>query len=410
MLNVPILVIWCTLSIIGGNMRKMPKVKLGIDVLLEEKLNLIRGKRIGLIANQTSVNSKLQSTIDLLYQHPDVELIALFAPEHGIRGELPAGAKVRDYIDEVTGLPVYSLYGDRMKPTREMLENIDILIFDIQDVGSRAYTYVYTMELAMEAAHDVGIEFMVLDRPNPLGGVNVEGTLPEIRDDRFPAYNVLPIVHGMTIGELALYFNDVLNIGVKLIVIPMKGWSRDMLWEDTGLEWVSTSPHIPTPDAALCYAGMGLLGEIKNLSEGVGYTKPFEIVGAPWIDATSLADELNSRNLPGVYFRPIYYKPFYFRYVGEVCEGVELHLTDKHAFKPVATAIHILEAINELYPGRLDFEHSPGFNWAVGGTCLVDAIMAGKSASEILKESYALPEARDRLATFMRLRERYLLY
>jgi len=183
-----------------------------------------------------------------------------------------------------------------------------------------------------------------------------------------------------------------------------------MLWEDTGLEWVLTSPHIPTPDAALCYAGTGLLGEIKNLSEGVGYTKPFQIVGAPWIDATSLADELNSRNLPGVYFRPIYYKPFYFRYVGEVCEGVEIHLRDKHAFKPVATAIHILEAINKLYPGRLDFEHSPGFTWAVGGTYLVDAIIAGKSASEILKEWYALPEARERLATFMRLRERYLLY
>ena len=165
MLNVLMLVIWCILSGIGGNMHKMSKVKLGIDVLLEEKLDLIRGKRVGLIANQTSVNSKLQSTVDLLYQHPDVKLVALFAPEHGIRGELPAGAKVKDYIDEVTGLPVYSLYGDRMKPTKEMLENIDILIFDIQDVGSRAYTYVYTMELAMEAAHDAGIEFMVLDRP-----------------------------------------------------------------------------------------------------------------------------------------------------------------------------------------------------------------------------------------------------
>jgi len=379
-------------------------VKLGIDVLLEKRINLLEGKRVGLIVNPTSVNGSLIPDVDLFHRNPKIKLVALFGPEHGVRGDVPAGQKIKDYVDKATGLPVYSLYGDRMKPTPEMLKNIDVLVYDIQDVGSRAYTYIYTMELAMEAAKETGIKFIVLDRPNPVGGINVEGPLPENKDFRWPAYNILPISHGMTIGELALMFNKELNIGVDLTVVKMEGWQRHMLWDDTGLQWVLTSPHIPTPKAALCYPGTGLLGEIKNLSEGVGYTKPFEIIGAPWIDGEALAKELNEKQLPGVYFRPMYYRPFYFRYVGETCSGVEIHIIDKKVFKPVATSIHILEAIQKLYPGQLDFKNSPLFCWAVGGDKLVQQIESGKSAEAILNSWQKDVEK------FKALRKSYLLY
>lgn len=379
-------------------------VKLGVDVLLEKQINLLEGKRISLIVNPTSVNGSLISDVDLFYKNTKIELVALFGPEHGVRGDAPAGYKIKDYIDEATELPVYSLYGDRMKPTPEMLNNIDVLVYDIQDVGSRAYTYIYTMELAMEAAKEVDIKFIVLDRPNPVGGINVEGSLPESEDFRWPAYNILPISHGMTTGELALMFNKELNIGVDLTVVKMDGWQRHMLWNDTGLQWVLTSPHIPTPEAALCYAGTGLLGEIKNLSEGVGYTKPFEIIGAPWINGEDLAKELSKKQLPGVYFRPMYYKPFYFRYIGEICGGVEIHILDRKTFKPVATSIHILTAIQKLYPGQLDFENSPLFCWAIGSEKLIQQVENGESAEEIL-DSWRKDEEK-----FKVLRKQYLLY
>lgn len=380
------------------------KVKLGVDVLLEKQINLLEGKRVALIVNPTSVNGSLISDVDLFYKNTKIELVALFGPEHGVRGDAPAGYKIKDYIDEATELPVYSLYGDRMKPTPEMLNNIDVLVYDIQDVGSRAYTYIYTMELAMEAAKEVDIKFIVLDRPNPVGGINVEGSLPESEDLRWPAYNVLPISHGMTTGELALMFNKELNIGVDLTVVKMESWQRHMLWNDTGLQWVLTSPHIPTPEAALCYPGTGLLGEIKNLSEGVGYTKPFEIIGAPWIDGEALAEELNKNQLPGVYFRPMYYKSFYFRYVEEICSGVEIHILDRKAFKPVATSIHILTAIQKLYPGQLDFENSPLFCWAIGSEKLIQQVENGESAEEILNGW------QKDVKKFKALRKQYLLY
>ena len=346
-------------------------VKLGIDVLLEKRIDLLQGKRVGLIANPTSVNSSLISDVDLLCKKTEIELVALFGAEHGVRGNVPAGQKIKDYVDKATGLPVYSLYGATMRPTPEMLKDINVLIFDIQDVGSRAYTYMHTMELAMEAAKEAGIKFIVLDRPNPVGGINIEGPLPEKKSSKWPAYNILPISHGMTIGELALLFNKELNIGVDLTVVKMEGWQRHMLWDDTGLQWVLTSPHIPTPEAALCYPGTGLLGEIKNLGEGVGYTKPFEIIGAPWIDGEALAKELNEKQLPGVYFRPMYYRSFYFRYVDETCSGVEIHVFDKKAFKPLEASIHILVAIQKLYPGQSDLANSHGFHWAFGSDRLM---------------------------------------
>jgi len=380
-------------------------VKLGIDVLLEKLIDVIAGKRVGLIMNPTSVNGSLISDADLLYRDPRVKLVALYGPEHGVRGHVSGGEKIKDYMDEVTGLPVYSLYGSSTKPTPEMLRDLDVLIFDIQDVGSRGYTYIYTMELAMEAAKEVGIKFVVLDRPNPIGGINVEGPLSE-REGFFrsPAYKIIPISHGMTIGELALMFNKELNIGVDLTVVKMEGWQRDMLWDDTGLQWVMTSPHIPTPGAALPYTGTGLLGEIKNLSEGVGYTKPFELIGAPWIDGEALAKELNDRQLPGVYFRPLYYKPYYFLFKDETCSGVELHVLDKKLFKPVATSIHILTAIHKLYPGKLDLKNSRGFHLAYGSDKLTQFVESGKSAEEILK-SWQMD-----VENFKSLRKTYLLY
>ncbi len=379
-------------------------VKLGIDVLLENQIYILEGKRVGLIINPTSVNGSLIPDVDLLSKNTKIQLVALFGPEHGVRGDAPAGHKIKDYVDNATRLRVYSLYGDRMKPSPKMLKNIDVLVYDIQDVGSRAYTYIFTMELAMEAAKEAGIKFIILDRPNPVGGVNVEGPLPESKDLRWPAYNILPISHGMTIGELAFMFNKELNIGVDLTVVKMEGWQRNMLWNDTGLQWVLTSPHIPTPEVALCYPGTGLLGEITNLSEGVGYTKPFEIIGAPWIDGEALAKELNKKQLPGVYFRPMYYKPFYFRYVGETCGGVEIYILDKKEFKPVATSVHILAAIQKLYPGQLDFKNSPRFYWAVGSDKLLQQIESGESAEEILN---GWQKDVDKFET---LRKQYLLY
>lgn len=373
-------------------------------MLLKKEISLLESKRVGLIINPTSVNGLLIPDVDLLCENKKIELVALFGPEHGVRGDTPAGEKIKDYIDEATGLPVYSLYGDKMKPTPEMLKNIDVLVYDIQDVGSRAYTYIFTMELAMEAAKEAGIKFIVLDRPNPVGGINIEGPLPEKKDSRWPAYNILPISHGMTIGELALMFNKELNIGVDLTIVKMEGWQRHMLWNDTGLQWVLTSPHIPTPEAALCYPGTGLLGEIKNLSEGVGYTKPFEIIGAPWIDGNTLARELNKKRLSGVYFRPIYYKPFYFRYVGETCGGVEIHILDKKIFKPVAISVYILGAIQKLYPAELDLEKSPGFYWAIGSNKILQQIESNESAEEILNDWQMDVEK------FKALRKQYLLY
>ncbi|MBP2664954.1 MAG: hypothetical protein H6Q71_2902 [Firmicutes bacterium] len=283
------------------------KVKLGIDNV-DQHLSLFSGKRVGLITNATGMNSQFQSSIDVLAAK--TKLVALFSPEHGIRGAVPAGIrgavpagdKVGSQKDSKTGLPVFSLYGATKKPTPEMLENLDVIAFDIQDVGARAYTYIYTMAYAMQAAKENGKTFVVFDRPNPIGGVEVEGGITKPGFESFIGMYPIPIRHGMTVGELAKLFNKEFGIGCDLTVIDMTNWHREMYFNDTGLPWVMTSPNIPTPDTALVYPGTGIFGG-TNISEGVGTTRPFDFVGAPWLDAESLANQMNAMKLPGVIFR-----------------------------------------------------------------------------------------------------------
>lgn len=341
---------------------KTEPVRLGIDNI-DQYQHLFAGKRVGLITNQTGVNSQLQSTIDVLYEKTD--LVALFSPEHGLRGNAEAGADIAAATDMRTGLPVYSLYGDTKKPTAQMLENIDVLCFDIQDVGTRFYTYMSTMALAMESAKEQNKLFVVFDRPNPIGGLAVEGPVLKPGFESFIGMYPIPIRHGMTIGELALLFNKQFGIECNLQVVKLSGWQRNMFWQDTGLPWVMTSPNIPTPETALVYPGTGLLGA-TTISEGVGTTRPFELVGAAWLNAAAAADRLNERKLPGAYFRPTYFTPRFGRHNGINQGGVQIHVTDKAAYRPVLTAVTILEVMKGLSGGQFAYQSERMFDLPLG--------------------------------------------
>ncbi len=335
-------------------------VKLGIEVLQERNFDILRGKRVGLICNATSVDSKLNSTIDILHQAPEVNLVALYGPEHGVRGDVHAGDKVNNIRDKKTGIIVHSLYGKTRKPTPQMLQNIDILIYDIQDIGCRSYTFISTMGLAMEAAAEHGIEFLILDRPNPLGGLKIEGDIAEEGCISFVSQFKIPYIYGLTYGELANMLNieGMLTKRCKLSVVPMQGWTRDMLWQDTKLQWVPTSPHIPSPQTALLYPATGILGELGYISIGVGYTLPFQMIGAPWIDAEQFASALNGRNIEGITFKPIHFKPFYSAYKGENCQGVQIYITDYNKAYISALQFIVIDVLNELYPTKATFKHA----------------------------------------------------
>ncbi|MCA0172237.1 exo-beta-N-acetylmuramidase NamZ domain-containing protein [Bacillus sp. RAR_GA_16] len=384
------------------------KFKLGVEVLLEDQKELIEGKSVGLITNPTGVDQELNSIVDLLNNDSDVDLKALYGPEHGVRGSAQAGEYVEYYIDEETGLPVYSLYGATKKPTPEMLEGIDVLLFDIQDVGTRFYTYIYTMAYAMEAAAENDIEFIVLDRPNPLGGEAVEG--PVLNDDysSFVGKYEIPLRHGMTVGELAQLFNEEFEIGADLTVVEMDKWKRDMYYDDTPLEWVLPSPNMPTLDTALVYPGAALI-EGTNVSEGRGTTKPFELIGAPFINSTELANELNSLDLPGVDFRAASFTPSFSKHAGKLTHGVQIHVTDKEAFEPVRTGLSLVKTIHDLYPEDFEFraENSAGvsfFDLLVGNGWIREAIENGESVDEMQQQWES------DLEDFKEVREEYLLY
>lgn len=322
----------------------MTTVRTGLEVLLDERIDLIAGRRTGLITNHAAVNRRLQSAVDLLAAHPDVRLTALFAPEHGLRGDVQAGEEVATVTDERTGLPVYSLYGPTRatrKPTPDMLKDVDVLVYDLPDGGVRYFTYLSTMGYAMEAAAEQGIPFVVLDRPNPIGGTAVEGNIVEDEFRSFVGAYPIPIRHGLTIGELATLINTEYGVGAELVVVPLDGWHRDMYFRDTALPWAQPSPNIPTPETLVVYPGTCLF-EGTNLSEGRGTTRPFEWLGAPWIDAYAWADTLNALQLPGVMFRPVYFVPTFSKHEGTLCRGVEVHVTDPHLFRPVETGLHLL--------------------------------------------------------------------
>ena len=331
-------------------------VETGLEVLAKSKFEILKGKNIGLITNPTGVDRNLQSCVDLIYKAPGVKLTALYGPEHGVRGEFTAGEIIGSAADPATGLPVFSLYGSTRKPTAEMLKGIDVLVYDIQDIGSRSYTYISTMGLAMEAAAENNIPFVVLDRPNPLGGTRMEGSLVKDGFTSFVSQYPVPYVHGLTVGELAMYLNGegLLGNGVKcdLKVIKMNGWKRDMCFEETGLPWVPSSPHIPHAASAYSYPATGIIGELYVASIGVGYTLPFQLFATEWFDADSLASNLNSLQLPGVIFRPVHYKPYYTISQGKMVHGVQIHLTDARRAPLSLIQFYILQEAHKLWPDK----------------------------------------------------------
>ncbi len=337
------------------------RVKTGIEVLKESGFKILQGKRVGLITNPTGVDNNLRSTIDILHEADNVQLVALYGPEHGVRGDVHAGDKVSDFKDPNTGVPVYSLYGATRKPTKEMLEGVDLLVYDIQDIGCRSYTYISTLYLAMQAAAENNIGFVVLDRPNPLGGLKVEGNLVEEGFFSFVSQLKIPYVYGLTCGELAEMINgeQMIPQPCQLTVVKMKKWRRKMHFEDTGLPWVPTSPHIPFAHSAYFYPVSGILGELGYISIGVGYTLPFEMFAAEWINAEAFARALNAKRLPGITFRPIHLKPYYSVGAGTNMQGVQIHLTDFNKARLSDIQFHVMEMAAQLYPEHSVFEHAP---------------------------------------------------
>ncbi len=344
-----------------------PLVRTGIEVLRDRGFDILRGKRVGLVTNPSGIDSNLNSTIDILYDAEGVELVALYGPEHGVRGDQYAGDKVSDEIDPATGLPVHSLYGATRKPTPGMLEGIDVMVYDIQDVGVRSYTFISTLGLVMEACGEAGIEVVVLDRPNPLGGLKVEGPLVRDGFHSFVSQYKIPYIYGLTVGELALMLNgENLNCGqqgrqepshCRLTVVPMEGWRRDMLYGETRLPWVLPSPNIPFCDTPQYYASAGIAGDLAGyLQIGVGYTLPFHVFAAPWIDPVALKAELDSYELPGVEFRTIVYKPFSGSQAGKIVKGVQYFFTDYGKAALTEVQFHVLQALARLYPSHRPFE------------------------------------------------------
>ena len=365
-------------------------VKTGIDVLESNGFKQLQGKKVGLVTNPSGVNNKLVSTVDILANAPGVELVALYGPEHGVRGDIHAGDKVSDEVDPKTGVPVYSLYGKTRKPTPEMLKDVDAIVYDIQDNGCRSFTFISTLGLLMEAAAENGKEVIVLDRPNPLGGNKVEGNIVEAGNFSFVSQFEIPYLYGLTVGELAQMLNEegMLKgergnndtiVKCNLTVVPMEGWSRDMVYTDTKLPWVLPSPHMPQAETSYYYPATGILGELGYMSIGVGYTLPFQMVAAPWINAADFADALNALNLPGVTFRPINVKPFYSVGKGENMGGVQIYITDYEKAHLTSIQFYIMQEVARMYP-----EHEVMANANTGRFRMFDLV----SGTNFIREKF----------------------
>lgn len=376
-------------------------MKVGLE-RIDDYMNLFENKRVGLITNPTGIDHMFRSTIDLLSEK--VNLTALFSPEHGIRGNLQAGVHLEPYEDEKTGIMVYSLYGNTRKPTPEMLEGLDVLVFDMQDVGARFYTYLYTMAYAMIACKEQNKTFIVLDRPNPLGGIKVEGNILDLTYRSFVGYYELPQRFGLTIGELALLFNDVYKIGCILHVVPMEGWKRSMIYQDTGLPWVLPSPNIPTPETVFPYVGTCIF-EGTNLSEGRGTTKPFHLIGAPWLCPDEVIDRFNTYQLRGIMLRKHYFTPMFSKHQNALCAGIEFHVMDHEKADLVYAGMVLFKIIKDIHP---EFELLPPFregshpfiNLLVGDTFLSDVIDLKKIKEKLMTDQLK----------FVQLKEKYHLY
>jgi uncharacterized protein YbbC (DUF1343 family) len=339
--------------------RNFVRTRLGIDRIEEEWPKELKGAKVALLVHQASVNSNLRYTWDVFSHFDKVKVKALLAPQHGLFGETQDNMiEWEDFRDPSTGLPVYSLYGKSRKPLPYMLEGIDGIVVDLQDVGSRYYTYIWTLYLVMESALENGKFVVVLDRPNPIGGLEIEGPVLKEAYSSFVGLKPLPVRHGMTIGEIALLFKGEYLRDINLFVLKMENWSRNYFWEDTGLEWVNPSPNMPSEKTALLYPGMCLL-EATNISEGRGTTRPFEIIGAPFINPYELVDALENYSLEGVYFRPLYFIPTFNKFAGEKCGGLQIHITDKKALKPFKIGVVIIKVIKELYPDHFRWREPP---------------------------------------------------
>ena len=391
----------------------MSRVQPGLELLMEDS-RPINGKKIGLVTNQSAVTSDLRHAVRLLQAGRGWELAALFGPEHGIWGEAQDMAHVDHSIDPLTGLDVYSLYGnspESLAPREEALKRVEALVIDLQDIGSRYYTFIYTMALCMRAAAPLKIPVIVLDRPNPIDGTHMEGNMREEKYSSFVGMFPLPTRHGMTAGELARYFNARHNLGCDLTVIPMRGWERWMWWGDTGLPWVIPSPNMPTVYTAAVYPGMCLI-EGTNLSEGRGTTHPFEFFGAPWLEPFKLADRLNSIGLPGVRFRPHYFLPTFQKHAGKVCGGVELHVTDRRIFEPYRTGLWCVKIARDMDPEKFDWRREP---YEFESDRLAIDLLAGSDTYRKTVESGGTPDdwmhSWDAgLREFARERSEFLLY
>jgi len=387
------------------------KIKTGIEVLKEQNFKILEGKRVGLITNPTGVDNDLKSTIDILHEAKNVKLVALFGPEHGVRGDVHAGDHVDNSNDPSTGVPVYSLYGKTRKATPDMLKGIDVLVYDIQDIGCRSFTYISTMGLAMEAAAENNIEFVVLDRPNPVNGLKIEGNVVEDGCYSFVSQFKIPYVYGLTCGELAMMLNNenMLKKQCKLHVVKMKGWKRKMDYTQTGLQWVPASPHIPHAHSAEFYPVSGILGELGYMSIGVGYTIPFQMFAAEWIKADEFAAKMNSLNLPGIKFRPIHLNPFYAVGQGKNLQGVQVHITDYKKAALSEIQFYIMQEVAELYPDKAVFNNADNKRFSmfdkVSGSDQIRLRFAKNNRFEDIKDYWYKD-----VESFKKLSKKYYLY
>ncbi len=387
-------------------------IKLGLEKILDEQINLLENLRVGLICNQASVNHQFQHAADLFFEHQKINLTTLFGPQHGIRGDVQDNMiETSHTIDKFTGLPVYSLYSETREPTEEMLRNIDVLIFDLQDVGCRIYTFIYTMANAMTACAKYGKKFVVLDRPNPIGGVAVEGNVLEKGHESFVGQYPIPVRHGMTSGELAELFNREFSIGCELEVVKMDNWSREDFYDETDAPWVMPSPNMPTVETAVVFPAT-VYFEGTQVSEGRGTTRPFEITGAPYIDSREYAEALTALELPGVIFRPVEFLPTFQKHAGNNCGGVFLHVTDRQTFEPVLTGLAMIKTAFDLYPEEFAWKNPP-YEYVfdrnpfdvIAGTTKIREIFEQKASFEDLKSF-----CREGVEEFLQIRESYLMY
>ena len=380
----------------------------GLDVFLESGADLVAGKSVGLLACPSSVDGQLRSSIECLHRHSDVNLVALFGPEHGVRGDAQAGSPVASDIDAITGLPVYSLYGETHAPKTDMLQDIDVILIDLPDAGLRFYTFLATTLYVMRAARDAGIAVIVLDRPAPINGNRVEGPMLDPEFASFVGPYPLPLRYGMTLGEVAQLANDQ-DIGCELKVVAMRGWTRAMWFDETGLPFVPSSPNLPTLDAMTLYPGACLV-EGTNLSEGRGTTRPFEYIGAPWIEAETLADQLNGLALPGVRFRPVYFVPTFGKHQGELCAGFHIFVTDRNVFQPVSAMLQLLQTLKRRYPDDFAWRQP----WAEGAHPPIDLLWGSASLRQYIdadRSVQALIESwQPDLREFEQMRAEVLLY